>query len=98
MSNRNQVLKKAWSIVNKDRDNRTKLQALNLINDRNKYKMDLATGGAICSEAEERTDKHFTEDRRKDRRDGRRSNYKRSILNGNWKENEQSVECIRHLS
>ena len=34
----------AWSIVNKDMDNKTKLQALALINDCNKYKMDLATG------------------------------------------------------
>jgi hypothetical protein len=34
-----------------DIDNKTKLQALTLINDCNKYKMDLATGGAICSEA-----------------------------------------------
>ena len=47
----NQVLKMAWSIVNKDIDNRTKLQALTLINDCNKYKMDLASGGAICNEA-----------------------------------------------
>ncbi len=47
----NQVLKMAWSIVDKDIDNRTKLQALTLINDCNKYKMDLATGSAICSQA-----------------------------------------------
>ena len=40
----NQVLNMAWSIVNKDMDNKTKLQALALINDCNKYKMDLATG------------------------------------------------------
>jgi hypothetical protein len=47
----NQVLKMAWSIVNKDIDNKTKLQALSLINDCNKCKMDLATGSAICSES-----------------------------------------------
>ena len=47
----NQVLKMAWSIANKDIDNKTKLQALALINDCNKYKMNLATGGAICNEA-----------------------------------------------
>jgi IS30 family transposase len=47
----NQVLKMAWSIVNKEIDNKTKLQALALINDCNKYKMDLATGSAICNQA-----------------------------------------------
>jgi hypothetical protein len=47
----NQVLKMAWDIVNKDIDNKTKLQALALINDCNKYKMDLATGSAICNQA-----------------------------------------------
>jgi IS30 family transposase len=47
----NQVLKMAWSIVNKDIDNKKKLQALALINDCNKYKMDLATGSAICNQA-----------------------------------------------
>jgi IS30 family transposase len=39
----NQVLSMAWSIVSKDIDNRTKLDALRLINDCNKYKMDLCT-------------------------------------------------------
>jgi hypothetical protein len=47
----NQVLKMAWSIVDKDIDNKTRLQALTLINDCNKYKMDLATGSAVCNEA-----------------------------------------------
>jgi IS30 family transposase len=47
----NQVLKMAWSIVSKDIDNKTKLQALSLINDCNKYKMDLATGSAVCNQA-----------------------------------------------
>jgi hypothetical protein len=41
----------AWSIVNKDIDYRTRLQALTLINDCNKNKMDLATGSAICNQA-----------------------------------------------
>jgi hypothetical protein len=41
----------AWSIVDKDIDNKTKLQALALINDCNKYKMDLATSSAICKQA-----------------------------------------------
>ena len=47
----NQVLNMAWSIANKEIDNKTKLQALALINDCNRYKMDLATGSAICNEA-----------------------------------------------
>jgi hypothetical protein len=47
----NQVLKMAWSIATKDIDNKTKLQALSLINDCNKFKMDLATGSAICNQA-----------------------------------------------
>jgi hypothetical protein len=41
----------AWSIVTKDIDKKTKLQALLLINDCNKYKMDLATGSAVCNQA-----------------------------------------------
>ena len=41
----------AWGIATQDIDNKTKLQALALINDCNKYKMDLATGSAICNEA-----------------------------------------------
>ena len=38
-------------MVNGDLDNKTKLQALALINDCNRYKMELATGTAICNEA-----------------------------------------------
>lgn len=40
-----------WGMVNGDLDNKTKLQALALINDCNRYKMELATGTAICNEA-----------------------------------------------
>jgi LPS O-antigen subunit length determinant protein (WzzB/FepE family) len=40
MTGINQVLKMAWPIVSKDIDNKTKLDALRLINDCNKYKMD----------------------------------------------------------
>jgi methionine synthase II (cobalamin-independent) len=47
----NQVLSMAWSIVSKDIDNRTKLDALRLINDCNKYKMDLCTNAGVISEA-----------------------------------------------
>ena len=62
----NQVLKICWEIVNKSRnmdnangngqtvtmiDNKTVLQALALINDCNKYKMDLTTNGVLISDA-----------------------------------------------
>jgi hypothetical protein len=62
----NQVLKICWEIVNKSRnmdkdngsghtmtviDNKIVLQALALINDCNKYKMDLTTNGVIITDA-----------------------------------------------
>jgi hypothetical protein len=62
----NQVLKICWEIVNKSRnvnndngdgqtvtmtDNKTALQALALINDCNKYKMDLTTNGVVITDA-----------------------------------------------
>jgi predicted transcriptional regulator len=62
----NQVLKICWEIVNKSRnadndngngqtitivDNKTVLQALALINDCNKYKMDLTTNGVVITDA-----------------------------------------------
>ena len=62
----NQVLKICWKIVNKSRninnndnngqtvtmtDNKTVLQALSLINDCNKYKMDLTTNGVVITDA-----------------------------------------------
>ena len=47
----NQVLKRCWSIVSKDIDNKTRLQALALINDCNKYKMDLTTNGVVITDA-----------------------------------------------
>ena len=61
-----QVLKICWEIVNKSRnvnndnnsgqtvtmtDNKTVLQALALINDCNKYKMDLTTNGVVITDA-----------------------------------------------
>jgi hypothetical protein len=59
------VLKICWEIVNKSRnanndnngptvtitDNKTVLQALALINDCNKYKMDLTTNGVVITDA-----------------------------------------------
>jgi hypothetical protein len=48
----NQVLNMVWSIVNKSVvDDKTRLQALALINDCNKYKMDLTTNGVIITDA-----------------------------------------------
>ena len=61
----NQVLKICWKIVNKSRninndtsgqtvtmtDSKTVLQALALINDCNKYKMDLTTNGVVITDA-----------------------------------------------
>jgi hypothetical protein len=62
----NQVIKICWDIVNKSRntndddnghqtvtmtDNKTILQALALINDCNKYKMDLTTNGVVITDA-----------------------------------------------
>ena len=59
----NQVLKICWEIVNKSRnmnndngqtvtitDNKIVLQALALINDCNKYKMDLTTNGVVITD------------------------------------------------
>jgi transcriptional regulator len=65
MTGINQVLKRCWDIVNKSRnvnnndngqtvtmtDNKTILQALALINDCNKYKMDLTTNGVVITDA-----------------------------------------------
>ena len=63
MTGINQVLKICWEIVNKSRnmnndngqtvtmtDNKTVLQALALINDCNKYKMDLTTNGVVITD------------------------------------------------
>jgi hypothetical protein len=66
MTGINQVLKICWEIVYKSRnmnsdngngqtmtviDNKTVLQALALINDCNKYKMDLTTNGVVITDA-----------------------------------------------
>ena len=64
MTGINQVLKICWEIVNKLRninndngqtvtmtDNKTILQALALVNDCNKYKMDLTTNGVVITDA-----------------------------------------------
>jgi hypothetical protein len=48
----NQVLNITWSIVNKSVvDDKTRLQALALINDCNRYKMDLTTNGVVITDA-----------------------------------------------
>ena len=47
----NQVLRMCWSIISKTEDEKTKLQALALINDCNKYKIDLMTNGVVITDA-----------------------------------------------
>ena len=40
-----------WSIISREVDDKTKLQALALVNDCNKYKMDLTTNGVVITDA-----------------------------------------------
>jgi hypothetical protein len=51
MTGINQVLRMCWTVVNKTEDEKTKLQALALINDCNKYKIDLSTNGVVITDA-----------------------------------------------
>jgi predicted transcriptional regulator len=51
MTGINQMLRMCWSIVSKTEDEKTKLQALSLINDCNKYKIDLSTNGIVITDA-----------------------------------------------
>jgi hypothetical protein len=51
MNSLNQVLRMSWSIVSKTEDEKTKLQALALINDVNKYRTELVTNGVIVNDA-----------------------------------------------
>jgi hypothetical protein len=54
MTGLNQVLKKSWEITNSTSssvDDKTKLQALSLVNECYKYKMDLVTNGAVITDA-----------------------------------------------
>jgi transcriptional regulator len=47
----NQVLKKAWEIVDNTADERVRLQALALIDQCNTHKMDMVTNGTIITDA-----------------------------------------------
>jgi hypothetical protein len=47
----NQVLKKTWEIVEKTADEKTRLQALALIDQCNSHKMDMVTNGTIITNA-----------------------------------------------
>jgi IS30 family transposase len=47
----NQVLRMTWFIVGKTEDEKTRLQALALINDVNKYRIELVTNGVIVNDA-----------------------------------------------
>ena len=51
MNSLDQVLIMTWSIVGKTQDEKTKLQALALINDVNKYRTDFVTNGIIVNDA-----------------------------------------------
>jgi IS30 family transposase len=51
MDTLNQVLKMCWSIVSKTIDEKTRLQALALINDVNKYRTELVTNGVIVHDS-----------------------------------------------
>jgi hypothetical protein len=51
MTGINQVLRMCWDIVSKTEDEKTKLQALALINDCNKYRIDLSTNGVVITDA-----------------------------------------------
>ena len=51
MNSLNQVLRMTWSIVGKTEDEKTRLQALALINDVNKYRTELVTNGVIVNDA-----------------------------------------------
>ncbi len=51
MNTLNQVLRMTWSIVGKTEDEKTRLQALALINDVNKYRTELVTNGVIVHDS-----------------------------------------------
>jgi IS30 family transposase len=51
MDSLNQVLRMCWSIVSKTGDEKTRLQALALINDYTKYRVDLSTNGVVITDA-----------------------------------------------
>jgi hypothetical protein len=51
MNSLNQVLRMSWSIVSKTEDEKTRLQALTLINDVNKYRTELVTNGVIVHDS-----------------------------------------------
>jgi hypothetical protein len=51
MESLNQVLRTCWSIVSKTADEKTRLQALALINDCTKQKVDLSTNGVVVTDA-----------------------------------------------
>jgi hypothetical protein len=51
MNSLNQVLRLTWTIVGKTADEKTRLQALTLITECNKYRLELASNGTIVSDA-----------------------------------------------
>jgi Zn-dependent oligopeptidase len=51
MNSLKQVLRMSWSIASKTEDEKTRLQALALMNDVNKYRTELVTNGVIVNDA-----------------------------------------------
>jgi hypothetical protein len=51
MTSIDQILKMCWSIINKTADEKTKLQALALVNECTKHKVDLSTNGVVITDA-----------------------------------------------
>jgi predicted transcriptional regulator len=51
MTSIDQILKMCWSIISKTADEKTKLQALALVNECNKHKVDLSTNGVVITDA-----------------------------------------------
>ncbi|HEX2472187.1 MAG TPA: hypothetical protein VHJ59_05510 [Nitrososphaera sp.] len=51
MNSLKQILRMSWSIASKTEDEKTRLQALALINDVNKYRTELVTNGVIVNDA-----------------------------------------------
>jgi Zn-dependent oligopeptidase len=51
MNSLKQILRMSWSIASKTEDEKTRLQALALMNDVNKYRTELVTNGVIVNDA-----------------------------------------------
>jgi hypothetical protein len=105
----NQVLKICWEIVIKSRnvnndngqtitmsDNKTVLQALALINDCNKYKMDLTTNGVVITDAIKfvQTNKGKLMSKKEDDKESKEPDYEedKDQLEGNQEEETEELK------